>query len=420
MSPWSRRRSLAALGALALAGCASPSARGAPQVAVAGGGFGGATLARYLRLWSAGRVAVTLIDREPQALCCPMSNLVVVGQGGMADLTQGYGGLTRLGVRVVQGEVVGVDASARAVYLTDGSRLAGQRLVLAPGVGFMTETVPGLAAALTRGDAVQAWKAGPETLALRAQLAALPGGGVVLISVPRAPYRCPPGPYERACLVAEFLQRHKPRAKLLLRDANAEITSKKALFTQVFAQRYAGVLEYHPNSELREVAGHTAQFDFDAVKADVLNLIAPQRAGDLLHGAGLARVNGRWADVDWRTLALRDAPGVHVLGDATLAAPGMPKSATMANQHAKVAAAAILAELDGGPANPAPLLINTCYSFVAADAAAHVASVHQWDAAEATVKPVVGAGGVSPAASAQEANLARAWFASLRADSFAA
>lgn len=420
MSAWSRRRSLAALGALALAGCASPAPRGAPQVVVAGGGFGGATLARYLRLWSAGRVAVTLVDREPQALSCPMSNLVIVGQGAFADLAQGYAGLTRLGVRVVQGEVVGVDAAARAVHLADGSRLAGERLVLAPGVGFMTETVPGLAPALARGEAVQAWKAGPETLALRAQLAALPEGGVVLISVPRAPYRCPPGPYERACLVAEFLQQHKPRAKLLLMDANPEITSKKALFTQVFAQRYAGVLTYHPNSELREVAGRTARFDFDEVRADVLNLIAPQRAGDLVHGAGLARVNGRWADVDWRTLALREAPGVYVLGDATFSAPAMPKSATMANQHAKVAAAAIVAELDGAPVNPAPLLINTCYSFVAAGEAAHVASVHQWDAAEGTVKPAAGSGGVSPAASAEEARAARAWFASLRADSFAA
>ena len=258
---------------------------------------------------------------------------------------------------------------------------------------------------------VHSWKAGPQTVALRRQLEAMPDGGVVAISIPKVPYRCPPGPYERACTVASYLKLAKPRAKLLVLDANPEIQSKKALFERAFKDHYAGLLEYRPNAELREVdaAARVAKFDFEDVKADVLNVIPPQRAGDIARQAGLVNVNARWVGVNWLTMEATAAPGVHVLGDATFSAPAMPKSGHMANQHAKVAAAAIIQLLKGEAVNPAPVVMNTCYSFVNATEAMHVASVHQYDAAEKTFKSVPGAGGLSAAAGQAEGRYALAW-----------
>lgn len=410
-----RRRLVGAAG-LALAGCAAPG-RARPRVLVVGGGFGGATAARYLKLWGGAAVDVTLVERNEGFISCPMSNLVIAGARGPLSIAHGYAGLEALGVTRVRGEVVGLDPVAGTVRLADRSTLAADRLVLAPGIDFQLEGTPGLAAALDSGRAVHAWKAGAQTLALRQQLQALPEGGVVLMSIPKAPYRCPPGPYERACLIASWLRRHKPRAKLLVLDANPEIQSKKALFERAFREHHAGVLTYQPNAELREVAGDVARFEFEDVRADVMNLIPPQRAGALARD--LATVNGRWVGVDWLTMQAQAAPRVHVVGDALFSAPGMPKSAHLANQQAKVAAAAVLALLQGEPVNPAPVVMNTCYSFVTPGEAMHVASVHQYDAAERTMKAVAGAGGVSPAASAAEAVIAQGWAENIWADSLA-
>jgi hypothetical protein len=218
--------------------------------------------------------------------------------------------------------------------------------------------------------------------------------------------------------VAAYLKRAKPRAKLLVLDANPEVQSKRALFERAFAQHYAGVLEYRPNAELQQVlADGTARFEFEDVKADVLNLIPPQRAGDLARD--FANVNRRWVGVDWPTLQAQAAPGVHVVGDALFSAPGSPKSAHLANQQGKLAAAAVLQLLQGEAVDPAPVMMNTCYSFVTPDEAAHVASVHQYDAVEKTMKPVPGAGGVSLAASAREAVLAQSWAENIWADTLA-
>lgn len=410
------RRELLAAGSVALAGCAAPTAR-IGRVVVVGGGFGGATAARYLKLWGGPAVDVTLVERNGGFISCPMSNLVIAGARDALSLGHGYAALEAQGVKRVRGEVVGIDPAARSLQLADRSRLGWDRLILAPGVDFTLDTVPGLAAALDSGRAVHAWKAGVQTLALRRQLEALPEGGVVLISIPKSPYRCPPGPYERACLIASYLRRAKPRAKLLVLDANPEVQSKKALFERAFAQHHAGVLEYRPNAELKEVAGDVARFEFEDVKADVLNLIPPQRAGDLARD--FANVNGRWVGVDWLTMQAQAAPGVHVVGDAILSASGMPKSGHLANQQAKVAAAAVLQLMQGEAVDPAPVVMNTCYSFVTPAEAMHVASVHQYDAAEKTMKPVPGAGGVSAAASAQEAAYAQAWAENIWADSLA-
>jgi NADPH-dependent 2,4-dienoyl-CoA reductase/sulfur reductase-like enzyme len=321
-------------------------------------------------------------------------------------------------VKRLRGEVAAIDPAGRTVRMADGARIGWDRLVLAPGIGSMFDGVPGLAAALDSGRAVHAWQAGEQTLLLRRQLEAMPDGGVVLMSIPKAPYRCPPGPYERACLIASWLRRAKPRAKLLVLDANPEVQSKKTLFERAFAQHHAGVLEYRPNAELKEVTPDgTAKFEFEDVKADVLNLIPPQRAGDLARE--LANVNGRWVGVDWLTMQAQAAPGVHVVGDALLSASGMPKSGHLANQQAKLAAAAVLQLLKGEAVNPAPVVMNTCYSFVTPGEAMHVASVHQYDAAERTMKAVPGAGGLSATASAQEAAYALGWAENIWADSLA-
>ncbi len=392
-----------------LGGCASP-AQGPSigRVVVIGGGFGGSTAARYLRMWG-GNIDVTLVERNPQFISCPISNLVISGFKQMADISRGYQGLQALGVKVLQGEVVAIDAQARKVRLGDGRELGYDRLILSPGIDFMMEQVGGLAGAFERGDATHAWKAGPQTVALRQQLEAMADGGVFALSIPKAPYRCPPGPYERACLVAAYLKQHKPKSKLLVLDANPEIQSKKALFEKAFQQHYGGILEYRANAELREVSGKLAKLEFEDVKADVLNVVPPQRAADIAVKAGLVNVNQRWVGVNWLTMESTAAPGIHVLGDALFPGPLMPKSGHMANQHGKVAAAAVIQLLKGESVNPAPVVMNTCYSFVTAKDVIHVASVHQYDAAEKIMKTVPGSGGVSAAANQIEGRYALSW-----------
>ncbi|MCZ8235984.1 MAG: FCSD flavin-binding domain-containing protein [Inhella sp.] len=403
-----------------LSACATP-AHGPTlgRVVVVGGGFGGSTAARYLRLWG-GAIDVTLVERNPQFISCPISNLVVGGFKPIADITRGYDGLKALGVKVVQGEVTGLDTVARKVRLAGGQELPYDRVIVSPGVDFMTDAIPGLQAALDSGDVAHAWKAGPQTLSLRRQLEAMPDGGVYALSIPKAPYRCPPGPYERACMVAAYFKQHKPKSKVLVLDANPEVQSKKALFEKAFAQHYAGILEYRANSELKEVHGKVAKLEFEDVKADVLNVVPPQRAGDIAKNAGLITVNQRWSGVHWLTMESTAVPGVHVLGDATFSAPGMPKSGHMANQHAKVAAAAIIQLLKGESVNSTPVVMNTCYSFVTAREVVHVASVHQYDAADKVFKPVPGSGGVSAAASELEGRYALSWATNIWNDMLAA
>lgn len=418
----SRRRLLGAslaLGGLSLAGCATTT--GGPsigRVVVVGGGFGGATAARYLKMWG-GNIDVTLVERNATFVSCPISNLVIGGHRQIADVTRGYDGLKALGVKVVQGEVTAIDAAARKVRLAGGGELAWDRLVVSPGIDFLFEEVGGLRAAVDSGRIAHSWQAGAQTVALRRQLESMRDGGVFAMTIPKVPYRCPPGPYERACMVASYLKVAKPKSKVLVLDANPEIQSKKGLFEKAFKDHYTGILEYRPNAELKEVAGMTAKLDFEDVRADVLNVIPPQRAGDLARNAGLITVNNRWAGVDWLTMESTAVKGVHVLGDATFSAPAMPKSGHMANQHAKVAAAAIIQLLRGEAVNATPVVMNTCYSFVTARDVVHVASVHQYDAKDRTFKTVPGSGGVSAAANQIEGRYALSWADNIWADMLA-
>jgi sulfide dehydrogenase [flavocytochrome c] flavoprotein subunit len=407
-----RRRLLmagTAMAGLGLAGCASiASGPSIGRVVVVGGGFGGATAARYLRLWG-GNIDVTLVERNASFVSCPISNLVVGGHRAMADISRPYDSLRALGVKLVQGEAIAVDPVGKTVRLAGGQVLPYDRLILSPGVDFMLDQVGGLAGALDSGRVVHGWKAGPQTVALRKQLTDMADGGVYAITIPKAPYRCPPGPYERACMVASYFKQAKPRSKVLVLDANPEIQSKKALFEKAIAEHYKGIVEYRPNAELKDVAGNTAKLEFEDVQADVLNVVPPQRAADLARSAGLVNVNNRWVGVQWLTMESAVVPGIHVLGDATFSAPLMPKSGHMANQHAKVAAAAVIQLLRGEAVNATPVVMNTCYSFVTATDVIHVASVHQYDATDKIFKTVPGSGGVSAAANALEGRYALSW-----------
>ncbi|MBX3599537.1 MAG: FAD-dependent oxidoreductase [Rubrivivax sp.] len=411
---------LGGLATLGLAGCAAtPSGPSIGRVVVVGGGYGGATAARYLKMWG-GNVDVTLVERNTSFVSCPISNLVLGGHKQMADITRGYDGLKALGVKVVQGDVTAIDAAGKKVRLASGTELPYDRLVLSPGIDFMLEQVGGLQAALDSGRVAHSWKAGPQTVALRRQLEAMPDGGVYALSIPLAPYRCPPGPYERACMVASYFKQFKPRSKVLVLDANPDVTSKGPLFKKAWNDHYKGIVEYRGNAVLKEVSGTTAKLEFEDVRADVLNVVPPQRAADLAVKAGVVNMNNRWVGVNWMTLESTAVPGIHVLGDSTMSAPAMPKSGHMANQQAKVAAAAIIQLLKGEAVNATPVVMNTCYSFVTARDVVHVASVHQYDAADRTFKTVPGSGGVSAAANQIEGRYALSWADNIWADMLAA
>ena len=405
------------------AGCASTGSAAGAKVVVVGGGYGGATAAKYIRMWSEGRIEVTLVEPNDSFVSCPLSNLVLGGSKQMADITTPYDNLTRRhGVKIARDRATAIDADKRQVRLAGGQTLAYDRLVLSPGVDFMWDALPGMKKAGAQDRVLHAWKAGPQTLALRKQLEAIPDGGVYAISIPLAPYRCPPGPYERACQVAHYFSQAKPKSKVLILDGNDDVTSKGPLFKKAWADRYKGIIEYRPKHSTVDVDTdtNTLKFDFnDDVKAQVLNVIPPQRAGDIAHNAGLTTANRRWCEVDWLTMESTAAKNIHILGDALQIAPQMPKSGHMANQHGKVAAAAIVALLSGRAPNALPIYNNTCYSFVSDTDVVHVASVHRYDAEKKTMLTVPGSGGVSAAASELEGRYGMAWARNIWADTLA-
>ncbi|WOB08704.1 NAD(P)/FAD-dependent oxidoreductase [Piscinibacter gummiphilus] len=405
--------------AVTLAACGTTGQRvpSRAQVVVIGGGYGGATAARYVRLLSEGKVDVVLVEPQPRFVSCPVSNLVLSGLRQLSDITSPYDTLvSRHGVTWVRDSASRLDTAAKTVTLAGGSSLRYDTLVVSPGVELLFDEIAGLRAAHASGQVLQAWKAGPETAALRRQLEAMPDGGVYAISVPESPYRCPPGPYERASVIAAYFQRAKPKSKVLILDANPDVTSKPALFKKAWAELYPGMVEYRPLHKVVAVEGQRIRIEVqDDVRADVLNLLPPMRANSIAAESGLMNA-GRWCKVDWLTFESTAAKDVHVLGDAVLAAGGMPKSAHMANAHAKVAAAAIVARLRGEPVNPHPMLTNTCYSHVGDTSAIHVASVHEYVAAEATFKPVPGSGGVSVQRNEAEAAFAAGWARNIWAD----
>lgn len=419
-----RRHLLAGLvagGTLGLAGCASTGGSASKaRVLVVGGGYGGAAAAKYVRLLSDYRIDVTMVEPNAQFVSCPVSNLVLAGMKTMADITNPYTGLSaQHGVRVVQDSVAAIDAVKRIATLASGGTVAYDKLVLAPGIDFQWEQTEGLKAAHDNGQILHAWKAGPETLALRRQLEAMRDGGVYAIAIPEAPYRCPPGPYERASVVAAYFKQVKPKSKVLILDGNPDVTSKGPLFKKAWKELYGDMIEYRPQHKVAGVDARTNSLKFevqDDVRADVLNVLPVMRAGALAVQTGLANANGRWCHVNFLNFESTAAKHIHVIGDAIQVAQGMPKSGHMANSHAKVTAAAIVAELQGLEIDPHPMLTNVCMSYVDATHVIHVASVHEYQAPKKSFFTIGGSGGVSDVRSDLEGRYAEAWAKNIWAD----
>ncbi len=417
-----RRTFLQAGAALALlgTGVSAQAMRGA-KVVVIGGGYGGATAAKYIRLLSDNAIDVALVEPNKEFISCPLSNLVVGGSRRLADISRPYANLTRnYGISVVHDMAASIDTTARTVKLAGGTTLSYDKLVLSPGIDLNFASIEGLEQAHADGSVLQAWKAGAETVALRKQLESMPDGGVYAITIPEAPFRCPPGPYERACQVAWYFKNFKPKSKVLVLDANQDVVSKPGLFKKAWADQYAGIIEYRNQHKAIAVSPRDGLIKFDVqgdVKADVINALPAMRAGKIAQQTGLVNMaNNRWCGVNYQTFESAVAKDVFVIGDSIQVAQLMPKSGHMANNHAKVAAAAIVAQLSGFDPNPQPMLTNTCYSFIDDKNVVHVASVHEYVATERTFKVVQGSGGVSTGPTELEGSYANNWARTIWAD----
>ena len=392
------------------------------RVVIIGGGYAGNNAAKYLRMWSLGSIEVVMIEKNSQFVSCPLSNLVLGGSKSINDLTFGYEALkANHGIKWVQDEVIVIDVTAKKVTMLRGE-LTYDRLIIAPGVDFIYDALPMLQSATAQEKIPHAWKAGWQTVNLRKQLEAMSDGGVFAMNVPKAPYRCPPGPYERAAQIAFYFKNNKPKSKVVVLDANAEIISKKGLFTKVFNEMYAGIIDYRPNNTLVDVdvENKTAKTEFDVVKADVLNIIPPQRAGKPVQVVklnnqiiGLNNIDKRWCEVDFLTYESKLAANVHVIGDAISAA--LPKSAHMASNQAKICANAIVQLMAGLAPDASPVFANTCYSYVTDKSAMHVANVYRYDEAKKIMVSAEG-GGVSASPTEQEGAYAAAWAQNIWAD----
>jgi len=385
------------------------------RVVIVGGGYAGAVAAKYIRMWSRGAIETIVIEKSTQFVSCPVSNLVLGGSKSINDLTFGYDLVKKNHeIQWVQDEVTSIDLATQKVLMKRGE-VTYDRLIIAPGIDFIYDTLPNLASVEAQEKIPHAWKAGWQTVNLRKQLEAMPDGGVFVMSIPKAPYRCPPGPYERAAQVAYYFKNHKPKSKAIVLDANAEIISKKGLFTKVFNETYAGLIDYRPNSSVVEVdiVSKTVKTEFETVKSNVLNIIPPQRAGKPAQMAGLNNIDKRWCEVDFLTYESKLAHNVHVIGDSVSA--GLPKSAHIATSQAKICANAIVQLMAGLQVDQAPVFANTCYSYVTDLSAMHVANVYRYDAAKKIMVSAEG-GGVSDRPSEQEGLAALAWAQNIWAD----
>ena len=353
------------------------------RVVVVGGGMAGAAVAKYLRLWGGSGVSVTLVERSPSYTSNIMSNLVLTGQRTLGSLQYKYDTLaSRYGVKRLQGEVVAIDPVGRKVTLASGGTLAYDRLVLAPGVEFIYEQgvgIPGLESAAAQARVLHAWQAGPQTTALRNHITAMPSGGVFVLTIPAKPYRCPPGPYERACLVADWLKKNRPGSKVIILDANPGITAEVHSFTDAFMNVHAGVTEYHAKVTINGIDTSTMTVDSSVgrIKANVINAIPPHRAGRVVTAAGLTDPAGRWASVNQLSYESKVAAGIHVIGDS--AGTAQPKAGHIGNQLGKVCADAIVRAFGGLPPDAAPVTNSACYSPITMETASWLTAVFAYD-----------------------------------------
>ena len=421
-----RRKFLVGAGASASTLLAAPHvARAAGgKVVVIGGGPGGATAAKYLRRVDPS-IEVTLIEANKDYYTCFMSNEVLSGERTLDSLKFGYAGLAKAGVKVVHDLVVGIDGAAKVVTTQGGQKFPYDRCIVAPGIDMVFGALPGYTAEAAE-TIPHAWKAGPQTALLRKQLEAMPDGGVFVMVAPPNPYRCPPGPYERASLVAHYFKHHKPKSKIIILDTK-DAFSKQKLFEQAWTKFYGfgtdkSLIEWVPASKggkpsAIDVAGMAVQTDMDTIKGAVINVIPAQKAGQIAFDAGLTE--GNWAPVNKATFESKKIPGIHVLGDGSDAA-AMPKSGYSANSQGKVTAAAVAALLSG-KTPPTPAYVNTCYSIAGEDHAFSVAGVYTYDGEKNAIAEVQGSGGLSPIDASdedrkREVQYAQSWFRNITAD----
>jgi sulfide dehydrogenase [flavocytochrome c] flavoprotein chain len=352
--------------------------KGGPKVVVIGAGWGGTICAKYLRVWDPG-IDVTIVDRVDTFYSCPLSNEVMAGMIPMEHITRTYDTLkSKYGIKFVIDEVTGIDTAKKSVKTANGTSLSYDKLVLSPGVDFQFQEIEGLDAA-AQEKIVHAWKAGPQTLTLRRQIEAMPDGGVFIIAMPKTPYRCPPGPYERVCLTAQYFMENKPKSKIIMLDANEDVASKGPLFKQAWAKLPPGLLDYRPNAKVVKVDTDTmtVSSEFEDVKGDVINIIPPQNASEVTNMAGCSRdATGRWVPVDYVTYE-SSVKDVHVIGDAILS--NYPKSGHMANNMGKITASALVEIFNNREPDPVPIVANTCYSLVDKKKAIHVVAVFRYD-----------------------------------------
>lgn len=406
-----------AVTAFAVTGCASGPSGSGPRVVVVGGGFGGATAARYVKKFGPD-FRVTMIEPKSSYVTCPFSNAYLGGIVDLATITHNYDGISAMGVDVVQDRVTGLDANAKTVTLSSGAVIEYDRLIVSPGIDFKW-TIPGYDETSSE-LAPHAWQAGGQTVTLRKQLEEMDDGGTVIIAPPGNPFRCPPGPYERAAMIAHYLKTNKPKSKVLILDRKDKF-SKQGAFMEGWKKHYANYIEWVPATEVGTITNidvntKTLATEMDTHKADVLNFIPNQKAGAIAHTMGLT--DGDWCPVDLLTFESKVIPGVHVIGDAAVVT-GMPKSGNAANSEAKICASAVVQLLSGATEVASAISSNTCYSLVTPDYGISVTAVWQ-GTAEKYAKT---SGGVSPADQsdgfrANEAKYAHGWYANITADVF--
>jgi sulfide dehydrogenase [flavocytochrome c] flavoprotein subunit len=402
-----------------LYGCASTGPAGSTadvmpktgrRVVVVGGGYGGTIAAKYIRMMDKS-IEVVLVERNDHFVSCPFSNLYIGGiMKDLSPLTIKYDKLAaNHGVKLLQAEVTGVDAASKTVVTSKGS-LKYDHLVLSPGIDFRTEEVKGYDIATTPEVIPHAWKAGPQTVLLRKQLEAMPAGGTVVLSIPLAPFRCPPGPYERTSMIAMFLKQHKPKSKIIVLDGNPDIVSKKGLFLKGWKKHYEGIVDYRPAKKVTEVDAKSKTVlieGLEDVRGDVVNLIPPQRAGHIAVAAGLVGPDKNWCPVNPMTFESTIHKAIHVIGDACIAG-AMPKSGYSANSEAKACATNIVNMMNGKEIVDFSG-INTCYSFISAKEAVEVTGVYRVNKEKHVIEAVPGSVGVSPDLSELEAIYAESW-----------
>ena len=424
MSRFTRRtfnRSLGAtvaLGALVLPGSAPFAAGAKAQVVVVGGGFGGATAAKYIKRFDPS-ISVTLVEPSTNFVTCPFSNTVIGGLNTMDYITHNFDALKKMGVKVVHDLVAHIDGAKKQVKLARGGTIKFDRCIVSPGIDFRWDKIEGLDAS-TAGIIPHAWKAGPQTLLLRKQLEAMPNGGTFIISPPVNPFRCPPGPGERISLVANYFKKAKPKSKIVVLDPKKKF-SKQGLFKEGWAKLYPGLIDYHNIDDdgiVRRVDPKTMTLhtDFGKHKGDVVNFIPAQRAGNIAQISGLTNKSG-WCPINQQTFESRIVPGVHVIGDAAIASP-LPKSGFAASNQAKVCAEAVVNLLKGRTPGT-PKFVNTCYSLVDENYGISVAMVYGYKGDK--IIKIKGSGGLSPSGAdakfrLKEANYARGWYESISND----